>query len=339
MYFLLKTVEHGTEIKHSNKKKISKIIQLFNGQWLKKRKYHSDIIEKEIMQKKFIQQYFDIFYINNEEDIKKLNDITDIFVSGSDQIWNPYFFNPVNMLSIADDNKKKISFGSSVGIKHIPKEYHQQYIRLLNRYDHISVRENQSKRALNEIISKEITEVVDPTLLLNAKQWEFLTDYSEIDKKIFKEKYILCYFVGKRKSYWKYIEKIRKKTGYKVIVLPINNESYVNKFQKYVKVTPKEFLWMIKNAEIVCTDSFHATLFSIQYGKEFYTLKRFIDNSKNSQNGRLTDLLQKCNLSERLINDERDFYRSEIRDYDLILKKIDIDREKAKLWLKRNLEE
>ena len=146
-----------------NKKKINKILQLFNGQWLKKRKYHSDIIEKEKMQRKFIQQYFDVFYINREEDIKKLNDNTDVFISGSDQIWNPYYLNPVNMLSIVDDNKKKISFGSSVGIKHIPEEYHQQYIELLNRYDSISVRENQSKKALSELISKEITEVVDPT--------------------------------------------------------------------------------------------------------------------------------------------------------------------------------
>ena len=121
--------------------------------------------------------------------------------------------------------------------------------------------------------------------------------------------------------------------------MPIHNEAFVNKYDKYVKATPKEFLWLIKNASIICTDSFHATLFSIQFKKEFYVLKRFNDSSKKSQNGRLTNLLKKINLENRLINDESYFLKSSIENYDFILEKLKRERDISKQWLMKAIED
>ena len=321
------------------KKLQDKIKQIITLQFFYKRKYINDIRIKNEMQEKFIKDFDKVFKIKSNEDIKELNEITDIFVSGSDQIWNPYVFNEVNMLSIADDDKKKISYASSVGVKHIPQELKEHYKKLLNRYSKISVREKQSKEALIEFLDKNVAEVLDPTLLLNASEWEFLINSAEIDSNIIPQKYILCYFVGKRKSYWKYVEKMRKKTGYDIIVLPINNEGFVNKYNKYVKATPKEFLWLIKNAAIVCTDSFHATLFSIQFKREFYVLKRFKDNSSKSQNGRLINILRKLGLENRLINDEKKFNCISINDYDDALNKLEEERKKSQEWLIKAIKE
>lgn len=102
---------------------------------------------------------------------------------------------------------------------------------------------------------------------------------------------------------------MQKETGYRVLVIPVNYAGYDNKYEKMTGVTMKEFLALIRRAEIVCTDSFHATLFSIQYQKEFYVLKRFKDQSKQSQNGRLENMLGRYGLYDRLIQDERSFKR------------------------------
>jgi hypothetical protein len=297
------------------------------------RKYYEDLKKRTILQNRFVNNYNHIFQITCEEDLRALNNKTDIFIAGSDQIWNPYVLELKNLLAIADDDKYKISYASSVGVKHIPRKYHELYKKYIGRLDAISVRENQSKTTLSEIIDREITEVVDPTLLLDTSDWDYLVSAADIDASEFEDKYILCYFVGKRSSYWKYVELIQKTTGFRVVVLPINDESFKNPYDKYAKATPKEFIWLVKHASVVCTDSFHATLFSIQYKKEFYVLKRFADTNKKSQNSRLVDILTSLNLGRRIILDESIFQQVAIDNYDFVESKIDLMRKASQRWL------
>jgi len=145
-----------------------------------------------------------------------------------------------------------------------------------------------------------------------------LADKAEIDKKWNAEKpYILCYFVGHRKDYGKYIDLVKEETGMNCIVVPMDVD-LSNCGTIATGVGPKEFIWLIKNADIVCTDSFHATVFSIQYQREFYVLKRFDDNSKISQNGRLYEILDTYNLRDRWITDESVFKREKNIEYDRV---------------------
>lgn len=278
-----------------------------------------------------------VFTINTEEDIVKLNRETDLFVAGGDQIWNPYVLEEKHLLTMAEDGKKMISFGTSVGVSEIPLELRAVYTEHLSRFQAISVREEQSVRAL-DFLQKEVMEVVDPTLLFDAKGWSFLTEKAELKADYLREPYILCYFVGERKTYWSYVEQMQKETGYRVLVIPVNYAGYRNRYEKVTAVTVKEFLALIQNAAIVCTDSFHATVFSIQYQKEFYVLKRFNDQSNQSQNGRLKNMLERYCLDEYLIRDESCFQRKRKRDYQTVLQKIQRERERSVKWLMQELE-
>ena len=103
-------------------------------------------------------------------------------------------------------------------------------------------------------------------------------------------------------------------------------------------IGPKEFIWLIKNANIVCTDSFHATVFSIQYRKEFYVLKRFDDNSKTSQNGRLYEILDTYQLRSRWITNESEFIRKDDINYEIVYRILNDKRKYSENYLMDALE-
>ena len=235
-------------------------------------------------------------------------------------------------MTFVDDDKKMLSYGSSVGVKEIPNELQIKYKKYLGRLENISVREVMSAEAL-DFLNKPIEVVLDPTMILTENQWNKFIKDAEIDPSLKKKKYILCYFVGDRHSYWKYVEKIKQKTEYDVVVIPLNYNLGNKSYLKYYKTSPKEFIWLIKNAEIVCTDSFHATVFSIIFQREFYTVKRFLDTSGASQNGRIVNLLDRFDLSNRLIDDETIFKRINITNYNEVSQKLKQEREDSIQWL------
>lgn len=331
-------VDAGGEEKSPMNRTLNRITKIFKIVTWKKLPYKIDLKTKETLQSKYMDKYTPVATIATDSDAERIGNEVDIFVSGGDQIWNPYVTIPGFMLDFVPKEKNKISYGTSVGVKTIPSTYIETYKKYLARYNAISVREEQSAIALHPILNKHVDVVLDPTLLFSGEEWSFLMNEAVLDKEILKEPYILAYFVGTRKDYWKYLSKIKKETGYKVIVVPINDQAYLNDFKKYVKVSPAEFLLLIKNAEIICTDSFHATVFSILFGKEFYTLKRFSDSNSKGQNGRLEYLLSKYGLSDRLIKDESHFKRTGEIDYKQVFKIIEEERVVSKQWLKKALE-
>lgn len=303
--------------------------------WLKL-PYRIKIKLREDLQNSYVNNYCDYVVLHSDEDVIRMDAETDLYISGGDQIWNPYVGQPIHFLEGMSDRIPKISCGTSVGVRKIPKEMHDIYKYRLSKYIAISVREETSKIALG-FIGRDISVIVDPTLLLDTEDWTFLTNHSIFSKSI-RNQYILCYFIGERREYWKYVEQIRKDTGYDVIVLPVNDNGFANKYKKYVIASPAEFLNLIMRADIVCTDSFHATLFSIQYQKEFYVLKRFPDESNESQNSRLHDFLKLVELNERLVNDESFFSRAPIWDVEKANRRIEKEREKSKIWILKTME-
>lgn len=316
---------------------IKKLHKFVSGEWNAQRKKRVEIKIREKRQQQFIHDYISVFHIDTDDDVEKINEEMDIFVAGGDQIWNPYVLEDVNLLSFADNAAHKISYGTSVGVARIPENLRNIYVNNLSSFSEISVREMQSKKALEKFLDKKIEVVVDPTLLFDAKGWEFLVEKAQIEEIYKNKKFIFCYFVGNRKSYWKYIEKINKETGLEVVYLPIRYDGFKNSNNLFVSASPAEFLWLIKNAEIICTDSFHATLFSIQFQKEFYVLKRFKDTSQESQNGRLSNLLKSINLFDRLIQNEDIYERKSEIDYKPIIEKLEKERIFSQQWLQNAL--
>lgn len=303
-----------------------------------KLKYKKTFDKRRELIHKYDREHNDVFTINTEKDIAELNQKTDIFIAGGDQIWNPYVLEEKHLFTMVADGKKMISFGTSVGVTEIPHDLRKVYKTYLSRFQAISVREKQSVQAL-DFLQREVTEVIDPTLLFDAEGWRFLTDKAELKQDYLPKPYILCYFIGERRTYWNYVKMMQQETGYRVLVLPVNYLGYRKRYEKITDVTMREFLALIQNAAIVCTDSFHATLFSIQYQKEFYVLKRFKDESRQSQNGRLENLLRRYHLYDRLIQDESCFKRKKSEDYQTVLQEIEKERERSIKWLMQALEQ
>lgn len=260
---------------------------------------------------------------------------TDVLV-GSDQLWLP-----VNVvadyytLNFVPDNINKISFATSFGVSSIPSKYKEQYKKFLSKIENLSVREEAGTKLVKDLTGKDATLVCDPTLLFNQEEWLEIQN----PEPIIKEKYILCYFLGKTIEYRKFAERLKEKTGYKIVSLNHLDEyvKYSDKFadEAPYDIGPSEFLNLIRNAEYVCTDSFHGTVFSLINHKKFFVFRRYKKQSKVSTNSRLDSLLNIVNLKERMLEGNEDIEKCiemEI-DYEIVDSKLGTFREESKKFL------
>jgi polysaccharide pyruvyl transferase WcaK-like protein len=293
------------------------IFRLNTKKSLRKKSDNSHKEEIEQQREKFEEFFTDVykgkhFSITTGEKTKKAKEQIDVFISGGDQIWNPYFLNRHMLFDYVDNDKKVISFGTSIGVKKIPLYYKKFYRVMLSKYHFIGVREESSRIELEKITQKKVSKVVDPTLLVGIEEWnEDIKKYSRINLDDLEHDYILCYFVGDR-DYWDYVKAMQLETGYKVYILPITQsmQEYRKDYEYIIDTSPLDFLHLIKNAKIVCTDSYHATVFATRFMKEIYVLKRFSNKSKKSQNGRLYEYLKTIGRLDIIVNDENVFHRN-----------------------------
>lgn len=132
-------------------------------------------------------------------------------------------------------------------------------------------------------------------MLLKKEEWKSLIEKAKISDKMKEEKdYILCYFVGNTVNYWKAVEKIKKQFDKNIVIIPYNADSYAQKGFVNIETGPNEFLWLIKNCSFLCTDSFHATVFSVIFHKQFIVFK-----TKRSSS-RMKDLLLSLGIKGRI---------------------------------------
>lgn len=251
----------------------------------------------------------------------ELNDEYGAFVCGSDQVWSPVHFDPTYYLDFVEEGKR-IAFAPSLGLSTIHSKNVQNIIKTeLNKFSHISVREEEGKSALKDLTSKDIKVLVDPTFLLTSKEWDERLGIRSVTKS---EPYILCYFLGNNKEYWDSIRLLQKKTGYVIKILPIYQKDLNRGFEIIEDAGPREFVELIKNAEIVCTDSFHGMIFSMIYHKLFISYKRFSDKKIGSQNSRIDNLLRLFNAESSLFKNMEQLNHLDIfkLDYNLVDKVI-----------------
>lgn len=223
--------------------------------------------------------------------------IYDLYVSGSDQLWNPtqpYCLEPY-FLTFVPNGGRKISYATSIGITDLTDEEKHKFKDWLSSYDAISVRELQAEKLLESFITDHvISQVPDPTFLLDVEEWKKLAVSPDIN-----EKYILLFTLQWSPVLVDYCKRLSAESGLLLVVLtqiqPQNNGG------GYIPVTdagPKEFIGYIANAEMVITDSFHCTVFSIITGaNNFYT---YIAPS-NIRGSRITDLLDIFEIKGHLL--------------------------------------
>lgn len=272
--------------------------------------------------------------VNNKKDLRYISEKYNVFMCGSDQVWNPTYFKEKNLLGVFPKNKRKLSYATSIGVSTIHKKLEKKYRLFLNEFENISVRENTAKIILSRLIDKNIKVVLDPTLVLEREQWEaLLPNYKK------ENKYILCYFLSENKNYWKLAQNIENLLGIKLKIIPITRESFEKNFDIEYGIGPIEWINLFKNADFILTDSYHGTIFSLIFGKSFYNFKRFSDSELTSQNSRVQDFLTSFNIQDRLIDVSRTVHLNisdliiDDNKYLQIYKKIETERKKSLNWL------
>lgn len=276
--------------------------------YFKKRKYSSD--KRKLRLYKFISDNINVCEIFSNRQLKKLVYNTDVFITGSDQIWNAWFcYNPFYFLNFAA-NKKRIAYATSIGTKSFPDKYKKDIKKLLSQFNSIAVREKSAINIINDLLEdNSCIQVVDPTFLLEKKEWEEIASKAVLNFSI-PSKYILCYLIGNDNNYKSQLEEVKQKTQIEnVIIIPsLENPTFsIDNAIVYNEAGPLEFVNLIQNAALVCTDSFHATTISIISSVKFVEFKRFKDEDEKSQNSRIYDLLNHYNISYLLFNNNNDW--------------------------------
>lgn len=218
----------------------------------------------------------------------KVNNEYDFFFAGSDQIWNCYILDDLNdyFLKFADD-KKKVAISASFGLEEIPDGMVQEYVDGLKGFSHISVREEAGLAIIKELIGRDVPVLIDPVMMLSRDEWLKVSKKPRVDCT---KPYILKYYLGNEKEEDK-IDNWAKKNGYEVYEL-LNAD-----IPELYSAGPGEFITLISNAALVCSDSFHCIAFSIIFSRPFVVYDRL--GKENYMSSRLETLLNKFGFRNR----------------------------------------
>lgn len=224
----------------------------------------------------------------------------DVICVGSDQVWNymkGYSLEPF-FASFARKGTKKIAYGSSIGLASLSQEAENVFKNALMDFSSISVREQQASDLLRKILHKDIDVVLDPTLLLDNKEWLEVANFEMCPP----QKYLLVYIVTIKPCNY-VLELARHIAKHRNLqIIRICRDAYPehsgNDIQEIMTAGPSDFVGLFSKAEFVVTNSFHGTVFSINFSKPFYSVIK----KHHSTNSRLTSILEKLGLRDRILS-------------------------------------
>lgn len=259
----------------------------------------------------------------SKQDLEDLEDC-DLYITGSDQVWNPHLthgYDDIFFLNF-DTSAAKMSYSASYGRDDISEEYIGRVKEYTKEYCAVSVRENNLKECLEKVgVRAQYT--VDPVFLLDADH------YRSISKRCSDDRYLLIYTKSQTDDIWEFARRIAEKLNLKII-----DTSKIQKMKGVDKVrpliNPPDFLGLIDGADIVLTNSFHGTAFSIIFNKNFYCL------SAGKANVRLESLLSLTGLESRMIQD-MDVDLQDI-DYSYTNEKMDEFVSQSKVYIHEGIE-
>ena len=228
------------------------------------------------------------------EELKSQCPPADLFIAGSDQIWNTFFKNgrdSVFYLDFVNNRTRKISYAASFATDRIFNGADEFVKKKLQNFDSISVRETSALKLLSSLGIDNAQLVCDPVFLLKAEDWR---KFARGTTKA-KGEYILVYDCERSRELRKIAEQLKAKTKLPVYRLCDTFGHYADR--NLSNSGPLEFVSLIANARYVVANSFHALAFSIIFQKDFYIVNR------NEQiNTRMRDFLDYLGLSNRLIS-------------------------------------
>lgn len=312
--------------------------------WYQNKENLSDLQKRNIMLRKDVAKEFrlrrlhDVVECNGYEKLCQIGRKYDAVVVGSDQLWLPEAsFGVFRTLRFVPDNVRKISYATSLGVSQYPFWCKSSAKQFLDRFDYISVREEQGREIITSLIDKDVEVVVDPTYLLTCDEWKTLIPQG----KNMYGNYILCYFLGSDKKARDIAAEYAKKNGCKLLSI-LSNECCLKDDEEFGEVligkTPEEFVNLIRNASCIFTDSFHGMAFSIINKKDFFIFYRKRDGAA-SRASRIDNALENWGLKNRLIlnGDEIELVNNNQIDYNDVDARIAKKREMSLDFIRRSM--
>ena len=260
----------------------------------------------------------------------------DVFVSGSDQIWNPNIFpnkqfDPAYLLGFAGE-RRRISYAPSFAVSELPEDKAKQLKEHLDSFSALSVREKRGQALVEHCTGRTPRVVLDPTLLLRREDW---AELAVAPKE--KRPYILCYFVSDPGAAAPYAKALSERTGLPIVQLAGARRKIDGCGKLVFDAGPREFLGLFQNADYVVTNSFHGAVFSLQFGRPFFTSMspRELANPTDS---RIYSLLSRLGCADRVIGLDSTADVDAPMDYDAINTKLEEARADSLAYLKAAIE-
>ena len=290
---VLRSMVKAIILEPSNLHRISEMVQAF-----KSVKRRNELFDKFIREN--ISESENTYFGHTH--LEELNEKYDIFISGSDNIWNKNLLDSAFFLDFVKEKIPKISYAAGMSYDTADDEIKRIITPLLLRYKAISIREPSGRQFTETIIGKKVFEALDPTLLLDKKQWETYEQEVVIPQK----GYILCFLIEPNMFSIEQVKTLRKMSSIPILMLPFLHQQYCYEEIEYADqllydIGPQELLFLIRNATYICTDSYHGTVFSLIFEKKFFCFRRFTDEKRKSLNLRMDYLLQKLGCENRII--------------------------------------
>lgn len=264
--------------------KIKNIIKKYRNKKLKDIRYNQFMkFNKNIKHSKYA--------INESHIPKNISQKYELFFTGSDQVWNPTLkrTSKIDFLTFVPQYKR-VAISASFGISYIPDKLKNHYKKNLSEIKYISVREDEGKEIIKELTGrKDIEVLIDPTMMLNVEEWKSVSNNPKNIQD--NKKYILNYFLGNLSEERKLeIERVAKENDCEIV-------NIMDSSDKLHSCGPSEFIYLVENAFLVCTDSFHGSIFSILYQRPFIIFDR--ESKDENMNSRIKTLIYKFKLENR----------------------------------------
>ncbi len=301
--------------------------RVYNTVYYQKNK--SLLNKREEVFKDFSKKYlFEKFYYDTYNSLETLSESCVFFITGSDQVWNPLYFDklPIYFLTFTDKSKR-IAYAPSFGVEDLPEEYKDNYKAWLSGMHSLSVREEVGAKIIKSLIGQAVDVLIDPTLILTKEEW---LQISKIHLAKPKERYILTYFLGDLTGKDKReIRKFSKSNSLQLINLANLKDKTL------FTIGPAEFIDYINSASLFLTDSFHGVTFSILMETPFLVYKR--KNQSKCMYSRLETLLSTLDLKSREKSNIKLDKQVFNMDFSHTHQILNLERDKALEFLKKSL--
>lgn len=298
------------------------------------KKYGIRGLKFELFRIKYMK--FPVVRSNQKKDFENLLQDADAVVCGSDCIWYEKDYNSVFFLDFPRIRIPKIAYAPSLRDDIIISPvYEKRVVRWIGDISYLSTRERAGSKIIENIAKRKVETVLDPTFLISKKDWNRMSA-----KRLVNEPYVIMYVIGRSDCMASVIRQIKQYyADKKIIWIEMENNDTYSEGEEKLHIGPAEFISLIRYSDAVVTDSFHGSAFSIIYQKQFYAIKRIVnDKDIYDHDCRIKNIIEVLGINNYFLPEEKiDFEKGKI-NYADVSKKLLTERKKSMKYLRNALD-